>query len=487
MQLLDAAAARQPRRIALQRPLLLLVRCLLLGAVVLALAAPRVERAAGRQRARPWLLVEPGLEGSLPAGADEPGPEGEPPETRWLAPGLPLLGAGPRGLGGGPRGPAPAPPGIPDLAAVPGGVWSLLREASAAAPSGAELRVVTRGRLAGLAGDRPTLPRPVRWLTVPDPGPNRWLARAARSSGAGGEGFVAVIGRSEPERTSFTREDVAGTAGGGGAAFGITIQGSALVLAGGDSVAADDSLPLPGPGRQVRLALLAAPGREPDARFVAAAARAAAAQSGVRLELLAGPQAAGASPLPRLAFWLADTPPPPSLLAVAEAGGTLVLDAGRPEERCTGTLTPVPGGPTVPLRRCAALPAGAAVASRPVPARWSSDQGRPLLRVERVGGGRVLRFAGRFHPAWSDLVLSEAFPAWLVTLLEGASGAPPRSAEVGASDRRTDGGQGAPARGGSAGPRSPRPQPSRAPETALWAALPLLLIGERWLAGRVRR
>lgn len=489
VQLLEDAAARQPRRIALQRPLLLLVRCLLLAGVVLALAGPRRERpAAAVASARAWLLVEPGLVGALPAEATRPGSEGDAPEARWLAPGLPLVE-------GGPAGATRSRAGLPDLAEVPGGLWSLLREASAAAPPGAELRVVTRGRLAALSGERPALPQPVRWLTVPDPRPNRWLERVESIAGESAveAGVEAVVARSDAGGTSFASValSAAGAAGGDAAraaanAAGPTLAGRVVRLPGSDAVPGDDSLPVPPAAPPARVAVLAGPGREADARFLGAAARAAAAESGLRLELATTAPAASSAPPPGLAFWLGDAPPPDALLAAAKAGGTLVLDAGRPEERCAGSVQPLAAGPAVALRRCVAFPArstgnggGSALAG------WISDQGRPLLRVEPAGRGRILRFAGRFHPAWSDLVLSPAFPAWLATLLQPEAAAAPSAARP-ASDRRTDGGQGAPARGAGSGPRRPRPEPSRAPERALWAALPLLLLAERWLAGRRR-
>lgn len=495
VQLLAEAAARQPRRIALQRPLLLLVRCLLLAAVALALAGPRRERApAAAATAQAWLLVEPGLTGPPPAEATRPGADGEEPEARWLAPGLPLVQGGAAALGS--AGARPDEAGLPDLAAVPGGLWSLLREAAAAAPTGAELRVVTGGRLATLAGERPALPQAVRWLAVPDARPNRWLERVSTVAGDSSTeaGLAAVVGRSAADGTSFAAVPLqapraTGAGAAGGAAGGSPVLAGDLVnLPGTDAVPGDDALPLPPPARPVAVALIAGPGREADARFLAAAARAAAAESGVRLELVTTARAAQAPAAPALAFWLGDAPPPAALLAAAEAGGTLVLDAGRPEERCGGSVQPIAAGPAVPLRRCAAiaLPARSTAApGAPALAAWTSDQGRPLLLVEPAGRGRILRFAGRFHPAWSDLVLSPAFPAWLATLLRPEAAAAP-SAALPASDRRGDGGQGAPARGVGSGQRRPRPEPSRAPELALWAALPLLLLAERWLAGRRR-
>jgi hypothetical protein len=494
VQLLAAAAVEQPRRLALRRPLLLLVRSLLLTAVALALAAPRLPGRAqpAASAPRPWLLVEPGLGTAVPPELRAAGATGgEEAELRWLAPGLPRWQ----------RGQAVSPTALPDLAAVPGGVWSLLREAAASAPPGAELRVVTSGRLSTLAGERPILTRPLRWVVLPDEGANRWIARpiaaeegaAAGVSPPGGRPTVvaALIGESDRQRSRFRVARLTGEE------TGVTRpvltrdeRGSGLRLPGGDAVPDDDRLALPSGPPRVRVALLGSTGRAADLRYVEAALRAAAGQAGLPLEVQRSLSAvAGVS----LAFWLADEAPPRELTAALDPRGTLVLDRSLPEETCGGSFRVPGGGDAVALRRCAApqpagaaaprLAAAAAPATAPVRARWQGADGRPVLVEEQGGPRRTLRLLGRFHPAWSDLVLTPALPGWL--LAELAAAHPQPSSELAASDRRGDGGQGEPARATAPAPPPPA-SPSRVPEQALWATLPLLLIAERSLAGSKR-
>ncbi|HXT51893.1 MAG TPA: BatA domain-containing protein [Thermoanaerobaculia bacterium] len=436
VRLLGESPPRRPRRVQLQWLLLLALRCLLLALVALALAGPRLRREAAVAAApRPWVLVEPGVDANAVESARRAAAAEA--EVRMLAPGLPKDGA------------VTDLRTLPDLAAVPGGTWSLLREAAAAAPAGTRLVVVTSGRLAALRGERPAFANAIEWHEVPDPRVTRGAARAVRA-----------VDRGAP--------------------------------------------------RSLRLAVLAAPGREGDERYVRAGLDAAAEAADVQLEILE----TSATP-PALTFWLADAPPPPAVLTAVREGGVLVTDSGAPEERCGGTFVtaamtePAPRavlgsvalhrcgavGPMAPTRdewtiapnRRGARP-GLVEIAEPQRTTWVADSGRAVLVEQALGSGRWLRFASRFHPAWSELVLSPAFPEWLRELLrESAGGA--AAAKLTVPDWRSDGGQGRPAaamsahRERSASARSPAPA-LPAPERAAWLLLFPLLIAERWLATR---
>jgi len=469
VRFLTAAPPRRPSRLQLQRPLLLALRCLLLALVVLALTAPRLSRASAAAAPPVWVLVEPGIGASeLPARAGTAIAAGA--ELRSLAPGLPRRAAG----GGG-----ATPEGGGELAALPGGTWSLLREAAASAPAGTRLVVVSRGRLAALRGERPALSNPVDWLSVPPPGDrgtamtNRWPVRAAATPA----GRTLVVGESDASVTTFRREPLAAEA-------------RTARVPPGDAFAADDSLPLP-TAAALRVAVLTAPARAAEARYVRAALAVAAEAAGVAIVVtpatgsghaVALPAVAGTTERPALAFWLSDAPPPAQLLAAVREGTVLVTEASGSEESCAGGFSAAVNAVPVMLHRCAAA-AGTRGRAAAVPT-WRSDRGRVVLAAESLGRGRWLRFASRFHPAWSDLVLSGAFPEWLRDLLRETAGAS-AGAERSGSDQRGDGGQGAPARavarGGSA---TAPPTPSRAPEQLAWLLLFPLLVAERWLAVR---
>ena len=506
VRLLTDSPPRRPRRLQLQRPLLLAWRCLLLALVALALAGPRLRREAAAATAPPpWVLVEPGVDARAVEAARRALDGGA--ELRLLATGLPRAAA------------VADAAALPDVAAVPGGLWSLLREAAASAPAGTRLLVVTSGRLAALRGERPALANAVEWHEVSDARPNRWVA-GERSSEAGSE---LLVGDSDRSRTTFRIEPAA---------------------AGGnvDVVRDDDRVPNPS-ARRVRVSVFAAADRQADARYVRAALAAATEAAGVAVDLApvtamartaaatsavvdaraARSHTSAAEPA-SLIFWLADAAPPPPLLTAVRAGGTLITDSGAPEESCEGTFVATSSLVPVTLRRCGAAvdrPAdGAANAAATSPqgsratgaaaaaqqpespahgsarrASWRSDAGRVVLAEQTIGGGRWLRFGSRFHPAWSDLVLSPAFPEWLRDVLRAAAGGD-ASSELPSSDRRADGGQGRPAetraRGNdarSAAPGKLAATPSQAPasplpERAAWLLLFPLLLAERWLATR---
>lgn len=460
VRLLTDSPPRRPRRLQLQRPLLLALRCLLLALVALALAGPRLRReAAATTKPRSWVLVEPGIDARAVDAARRAIAGGA--EVHLLATGVPLEAATSNAAA------------LPDVATVPGGSWSLLREAAATAPAGTNFCVVTSGRLASLRGERPALANTVEWLDVPDARPNRWVARLL----AGGAGPAQLVGDSDRARTIFEREP-ASTAS----------------------------------ARSLRVGVLAGADRQADARYVRAALGAAAEAAGVRVEIsppaptamaaAASAQGTDAALRTELAatrppvvvtFWLADAAPPAPLLAAVREGGVLVTDSGAPEETCQGSFATVAGATPVALHRCGGRNEPATAGASPGQhALWRSDSGRVVLAEQRIGNGRWLRFGSRFHPAWSDLVLSPAFPEWLRDVLRSAASGD-ATRELPNSDRRGDGGQGKPASrtatGKLATPRhgvgsSSTTPASPLPERAAWLLLFPFLLAERWLATR---
>ena len=128
-----------PSRKVRQVPLLLL-RCAVLVALSLALARPYLQVTNGET----WVLVAPevasrvSLDSLRRAGT-----------VRLLAAGLPSITRIPT-----------------NLTALPTDVWSLLREADAAAPTGVRLVVVAPGTVAHLRGVRPELSHAVEYVAV---------------------------------------------------------------------------------------------------------------------------------------------------------------------------------------------------------------------------------------------------------------------------------------------------------------------------------
>ena len=159
-------------------------------------------------------------------------------------------------------------------------------------------------------------------------------------------------------------------------------------------------------------------------------------------------------------FWLADARPAGVLAAVRD-GTLLISDGAAPEESCGESFLGAAGTP-VALYRCgagadAAMSAPPAAASR-LATIWRSDSGRPVLVEQPLASGRWLRFASRFQPAWSDLVLRRRY-GLLRDAAHAAAGEPPASGRRPMARRRP------------AGPRDPlgvrqrtRRRPRRGPE-----------------------
>jgi hypothetical protein len=49
---------------------------------------------------------------------------------------------------------------------------------------------------------------------------------------------------------------------------------------------------------------------------------------------------------------------------------------------------------------------------------WQEASGEPALALEQQGTNKLYHFYSRFDPAWNDLVWSDNFPAWLLSLMQ---------------------------------------------------------------------
>lgn len=154
--LLAATARRRAHRLQPSQLLLLLVRCLLLSALALTLAAPLGPRLVAADEGAVTVLVSPALLAARGAGETEGATfgalearlaTGHP--VRLLVSGLPPWEEGE---------PLPADGGV-DL-------WSLLAEADRALAPGTHLAIFAADRLADLRGERPTLRHPFTWHAV---------------------------------------------------------------------------------------------------------------------------------------------------------------------------------------------------------------------------------------------------------------------------------------------------------------------------------
>jgi len=478
VRFLRPAATRRGRRFRPSELLLLLLRCALLAALAVALAAPRWRAGSQEDSAAPWVLVDPRLlvvEGPFTAQAPllakrlgELRREGA--VVRALAPGLP------RRVAAG----TPVDP-VPDL-------WSLVREADLLAPAGAPLHLLVSDRAASLRGRRPALGRRFEVLAAPEPGENLWIERARRRL----DGSVRlVVGRSAAAGTSFETLSLA-AAGAGGAPAGVAVERAGeewvvRLLKGGDDPSDDEvRLGEPQTAETAFVGLRQAPQRAVEATRLRAGLEAAAQTGGLDVAIVAA-----AADAPRKGglgiLFLLGLEPSAAERAWLHAGGWLVVERSSPDTECEAQadLPLGPRGVPLRLRRCraeGAEEAPGAPAVGPGSAPLAVDgAGRTLLAGRRVGRGLELALDLGLSPAVSELTLHPAFPAGLAALLEARW--PAATAARAASDRR------------SAGIATIGPEPaslapgaaprSSTPESLAWVLVALLFAGERcmgWLS-----
>jgi len=470
--LLRVGTSRRPRRWRFTEPGLAAVRGLLIATVVLALAAPHalprtVPAVWGLVGAEVWATL-PHWRRQAPAIASRLEALAAGGALHLLRPGLPAVTSSPATSSD--RGPD-TESGSTDVdraAAGAGGSWSLLLEAEAMAPEGTRFAVFTHGTVGELLGARPALTGDVTWTAV-RPSPASWTLRAVAQGG----GLRRWIARSDRWQTAVSQ------------AAGSSVEGSSV---GGSSVAAAP-LPL---ARPLRIVLLSQPQRAADAGYVAAAI-AAASDAGflpvtVDRATLTSSAADASRPVPAadIAVWLSATDVPSAWRTWAHGGRLLVRDARGDRYRdCDARLSLPEVLHTVVIRRCAERAPTAADGNRMTAALWRDHQGRPLLSV--AAGGGMMVFAGRFHPAWSDLVGSPAFVAWWAALLDQRARALGIVTAMPARDRRQ----------ARAEDRQPGERPRRLPRMVavrtdadaglgelLWVLAAVLLVTERVWAQR---
>ena len=471
LRFLEATEQRRLRTVRLTRIPLLLVRMLLLAVLVLLLARPAwVGPPAGAGAPEHWVLVHPDVPASL-------APErwyrtldslaGGGATLRRMAPGFPPLDLDEVGRA--------------ESAAVD--VWSLLREVDWRLPDGAALTVVAPSRLADLRGVRPSLRSPVAWITVADDEPNRWV-EAARWIGT--DSLWLAVGASRPTQTrwsTYRRNTVSedprlpNEAG-----FTVILDESRGVAAllPADAAPRDDTLRIAPEDAVRRFVVLHGAARQEDARYVAAALRAAAVvlPGAATITTLAGPDISPEEV--DVLFWLHEEPVPDAVLARVRQGLLLVSDAEggawQAVRRRVRTPLAVPGDVPRLHRRVEAVRRGAVL--------WLDSAGEPLWEAETMGNGTHHRYHSRFHPTAGSLVRSALFPEWVWTLLHENGLPEAESGRASAGDRRrVQPTQQAPRQAAHAVPEAAAPV-NRRLHGVFWMMAGGLFMLERWFAFR---
>ena len=389
LRFLQAHAGRRLHDLHWRERRLLLARLGLLALLAGLLARPWWQRLPphGPQR---WILLDPAAAPNASGLTRLRALQAAGYATHLLAPGLPTTAQLPADLRAA----------VPDL-------WSLLREADAALPAGSTLAIFSPGRAASLRGNRPGLRSKVEWINTPDLAgdlPHIWIS-SLRPAGTPGQPPAVTFGVSDALATRFLASPPVGWKQ-------ETRPDAARLLAPNGNLTPWTPVPKTTP---LSVLILHDAARSEDARYLAAALRAATQTGGRTLDLRSAPATDEAATLPAAnwTFWLAAATPSAQ---IEQRHTVLFQDAPQADLMSPDWIVPQPGTPgaavlqpSVRLWGRGVPPAGHTV--------WTDAHGSPLLAfTERTQGVRW-SFANRFHPDWSDLPRTTAFPAWLQSLL----------------------------------------------------------------------
>ena len=479
---LAAGANRRLRNLRLEQWPLLLLRLLLLAGLLGALAGPawRPRRTLGRGQ----ILLAPALAGSPALAAERPRLDSLRQRgygLRWLAPGLPPIGAAARradslGL------PADSILRKDQLTNAPDFYAERIRLA-ADSLAGQPLYVLTPATLRGNGGTRRPLPAGVTWRVLPLATQATWLQAATSTA----DSLHLLLGQGTERQVAYRTARVARPRP--GAQLAVAGLPPLRYQAGPGGIGQLEALGpgaervVPVPAAALRVWVYAPPAQAAEARPLRAALRAAALGLPGPLALTVAPAPPDTTQAPDWLFWLAKTPVPASWRGAVRRGLRLwQFPAGAGRADTAHVVQPELTAPVAIWRR------GAAATTAP-DARllWPDGLGRPVLTTTPLGQGAYYQLTTRLLPSWSELAASPDLPALLLEVLRPAS-APAEQQRLAAHDpRRLDPSQIMP----SAGATARRPVPAFNPPLDLrpWLVLAgLLLFGlERALAARAAR
>ena len=468
LRFFSGPAVRRLTKLRWREHLLLLVRLLLVALLAFVLAQPLWKKAAptGPQR---WAVVEPGFEVREDALRRLHDLRDQGFEIRELAGGFRKVPPSQRVSAG------------PD----PQDVWSLLREVDARLPVGSTVAVFASNRLSTLSGERPVMHHcTVEWISseAEEVAPAIWISSAE----AANDGKIRVtIGRSNAALTDRVVVSVerrpavtalAPPLDGWSVEISDTATGdaSARLVREPERAKPGESMPVAQP-IGLRVAIVHAPDRTEDARYVRAAVEAIGEVSGREIDVNSTAESADCI------FWLNDLAPPPDILnQIATSGATLLSDAESSREKAVSVITAIEAEPlddgVALFRRVAPSQSGVAV--------WRDGFGTPLLSLGHQGRGRHFWWLSRFHPEWNDLPRNSALAAALRPLLLADTADSRRDRQH--DQRRADVAQARPS-----DPVEPRPRPDfrvDAPaelidlHDAMWLGCVALFLLERFLS-----
>jgi hypothetical protein len=416
LQFLESAESRQLKSFKLTEIPLLLLRAALLATLASLLAQPYWLKKIGATAAKPhgWILVAPEL-------IRQPhGPQIDHQIDSLVAAGneLHLLAPG-----------FPAASSWQNLAIDnrPTNIWSLLREVDNLIPANMPVWIFLSDRLAGVHGERPTLKRSGPYYFFSQPRENCWIPAARFFTK---DSLQLTLGFSNSQQTNYSHFNLlspnrASTLSGANMPAVEIIpasngQSRKLHLVASDAIPADNDYEIPAQVDSIAVAILYDQQRQEDARYVQTALETVAEFGRIPMVITSEQFEVKDAEKKYNAwvFWLSPQPIPQALFQQIEQGLRLLSDAASQEyDRAESIM--VMGD--VPMQNFSRLARRVAANNSGI-TLWTDGFGEPLLECANFDKGRHYRFHSRFNPAWNGLVLSAAFPEWLLSLLTQRDG-----------------------------------------------------------------
>ena len=391
LRFLQTQVGRRWHDLRWRERLLLLTRLGLLGALAFLLAGPRWTVPPSHVPAR-WILLDPNAAPAGPSLARLHALQAEGYSTHLLGPGFPI-----------------AQRSIPLSSNPSPDLWSLLREADASLPQGSTLAIFSPARLTSMRGIRPALQSTVEWVKTPDvtgDTSQSWIA-SLRPGASLTSTPAILIGTSEAASVHFADSPPAG--------WKLDTRPDRVrLLSPTNETTPWTTLKTPA---SFSVLILHDDARNEDADYLAAAIHAAANVITAPLDLRSEDTNADLANLPVTdwTFWLSGHTLPAS---ISNRRTRLFQDAPHPDTFSIDWI--VPQSDTLGAANLLA-PVRLWRRGLPTPGStlWTDAHGLPLLTFTNGASGPRWHFASRFHPAWTDLPRTTAFPAWLQSLLFG--------------------------------------------------------------------
>ncbi len=361
-------------------------------------------------------------------------------------------------------------------------IWSLARELEQKLSAATPVQIFASDRLYAYRGERPNLQREFVWKIFSAVQPQRWL-QAAQSFAK--DSLRIIIGFSNGNTTQysshFMRRPVQRSilSAEGMPPLEYFPRHHELRFVQSAQFNSNNLLRFP-EAESIRVALVYDPHRTEEVQYLQSALRAAAEAIPQNLRVTT----ASFAPAGRMwenfdfIFWLKEDSLPAAAARQIERGLTVIATANsKGSEKCESwMIMPHAATEFFPRlwRRTPASKLGAPV--------WTDGFGVPVLEAPRRGKGWHYRFAGRFDPAWNELVLHTAFPEWLYSLLSQRA-VPARYESTQNDQRRISAAQSLPQKNENKNSAAPG-KAAQALHFPLWLLAVLIFGIERWMSDR---